>query len=260
MWESGVVDWSGAGPHRPNRIDPQEYEEAIGGSRLAWERADAAWFGRRLPSKERWRIYNDFHAHAAYLDIETTGAARGVDAITCVAVATKGGVRTYVKDRNLERFPESIRDASIVVTFNGGAFDLPFLRDAFGEGAFEAHAHFDVCVALRRLGRRGGLKRIEKELGIPRDEGLDGADGRLAVDLWHRHLAGDPRALPTLERYCAEDVLGLPALAAIANNGLLALTPFAGRLPELPVPRRIESTLPFSRALVAECLAARPVA
>jgi uncharacterized protein YprB with RNaseH-like and TPR domain len=142
------------------------------------------------------------------------------------------------------------------VTFNGSAFDLPFLRDAFGPEPFERAAHFDVCVALRRLGCRGGLKRLESELGVPRDEGLIGVDGRLAVDFWHRHRMGDARAMPTLERYCAEDVLGLPALAAIAANGLLATTPFAASLPALAVPRRIESALPFSRDLVSECLAA----
>lgn len=260
LWEQGIVQWSQARGCRASRADGREFDAALETSEEAWSRRDAAWFGRLLPAREGWRLYRDFGEHAAYLDIETTGSSRGLDAITCIAVAARRGVRTFVRDRNLEEFPEAIRDASLLVTFNGSSFDLPFLRAAFGDLPFETLAHFDVCVALRRLGHRGGLKRIEKELDLPRDEGLDGVDGSLAVALWARHRAGDARALPTLERYCAEDVLGLPALAAKAANAHLERTPFSRILAPLPVPGRIESYLPFSRGLVAECLAERDAA
>jgi hypothetical protein len=257
LWQSGILHWSDLGGYAPPRVARAEFDEAIERTRAAWETQDCAWFGANLPAKEAWRLYHNWFEHAAYLDIETTGSSRSADAITCVAVATRRGIRMFTKDRNLDEFPEAIRDAPILVTFNGQTFDLPFLRAAFGEDVFDRHAHFDVCIALRRLGHRGGLKRIEKELCVPRDDGLDGVDGSLAVEFWHRHRLGDPRALPTLERYCAEDVLGLPAIAALATNALLGQTPFVESLPAVPVPRRIESYMSYSRELVAECLLAR---
>ncbi|HKE01070.1 MAG TPA: ribonuclease H-like domain-containing protein, partial [Planctomycetota bacterium] len=205
--------------------------------------------------------YREFQDGAAYLDIETAGSRAG-DTVTCVAVADRRGVRLFVRDRNLDDLPDALRDHDVLVTFNGASFDLPVLRHALrGAGAaIDRLAHFDVCHALRRLGHHGGLKLAERSFGVPRDDGLHGLDGSFAVELWERHLRGDPRALPTLARYCAEDVLGLPALASLAANALLAETPFAGELAPIPVPGRIESYLPFSRALVSELVAARAAA
>jgi len=252
LWARGFVTWHDLAEFTPSRADVREFRKMLDASDVAMEKGDAAFFGRRLPSREAWRVYREFSRHAVFVDIETTGSSRSSDAVTCIAVADHRGVRTFVRDRNLAEFPEAIRDASMIVTFNGAAFDLPFLATAFPAVRFEEYAHFDVCVGLRRLRVRGGLKRIEQDLGLPRDEGLAGVDGWLAVDLWHRHRGGDPRALPTLERYCAEDVLGLPALAAITANRMLELTPFSSTLEPLPVPKRIESFRPYSRELVRE--------
>lgn len=257
LWERGVASWAELRRQPAGRVPAWALEAALDETERAWSARDAGWFGAALPQRQAWRVYREFRDDAAYVDIETTGSSRGSDSVTCIAVADRRGVRTFVRGRNLEAFPTDIRDYAMVVTFNGAAFDLPFLRDAFPGLTFERQAHFDLCPALRKLGHRGGLKRIEKELGVPRDEGLDGVDGWIAVDLWARHLGGDPRALPTLERYCAEDVLGLPALAALAANSSLGATPFAAELEPLPVPRRIEAYLPFSRAIVADALAAR---
>ncbi len=257
LWTEGVRSWEEVRPHVSARIDRAALEEAIEASHRALLGGDAAWFARALPPRESWRVFREYWENAAYLDIETTGAIRNEDSITCVAVADRRGVRTYVRDRNLERFPESIRDASLLVTFNGSTFDFPFLEAEFPQLSLDDWAHFDLCTAFRRLGQRGGLKVIERARGLPRTEALDGVAGWIAVDLWQRHRQGDPRALPTLERYCAEDVLGLPALAAFAANEFLAQTPFVGELAPLPVPGRIESYLPFSREIVGELLTKR---
>lgn len=252
LWNAGIVHWDLFRSRIPPRHNRRVVEETLDASAEALARGDAAYFGRLLPQRESWRIYREYHEQAAYLDIETTGSIRGADAITCISVATRRGVRTFVKDRNLQEFPDAIRDAPILVTFNGAGFDIPFLMHHFGDDLFDRHAHFDVCVALRRAGRSGGLKKIEKELGVPREDDFDGVDGGFAVWLWQAHRAGDPRALPTLERYCSEDVLGLPALAARAANELLGATPFAGELPPLPVPRRMNCYMSYSATLLNE--------
>lgn len=257
LWLAGALRWADLTEFLPSRTDPGRFRTALAESEAAWTRGDAAWFGKRLPSRESWRIHRDYHEDAGYLDIETTGPSQSADSTTCVAVAYRGAVRTFVKGRDLDELPHFLHRCKLLVTFNGQTFDLPFLRREFGEEAFEGLAHFDVCIALRRLGRRGGLKRLERELGVPRDGAFDGIDGSHAVDLWARHLTGDRRALSTLERYCAEDVLGLPALAHLASNALLAETPFAECLTPLKVPARIPCDLPYSSDLAEELREAR---
>ena len=82
---------------------------------------------------------------------------------------------------------------------------------------------------------------------------MEEADGWTAVLLWRRHLRGDERALPTLLRYCAEDIVALQPLARIAYNrhlDALAAKPLgATRLEQAPRPFL---DMPFSRELLAE--------
>lgn len=256
LWNNGYKYWKSLRGYHPPRTTQIQFDKAIDASERAFERGDICYFGGVMPPREMWRVYHEYHESAGYLDIETTGATRDADSITCIALATRRGVRTFVKDRNLEEFADAIRDIPLLVTFNGASFDLHFLAAAFGEELIRSRAHFDICPALRRLGHGGGLKKIEKLLDVPRDEGLDGLTGAAAVWLWSMYQMGDARALPTLERYCSEDVLGLPALAAMACNELLKTTPFADSVAPLPVPRRTECYLPYSRELIREIVAA----
>ena len=84
----------------------------------------------------------------------------------------------------------------------------------------------DLRYVLKKVGLTGGLKRIEKALGLGRDE-LEGVDGYFAVILWNEFQAtGNPAALETLLAYNAADVAGLEHLLAHAYNSLLAETPF----------------------------------
>ncbi len=66
------------------------------------------------------------------------------------------------------------------------------------------------------MGLRGGLKLVERRLGLDRGDvaGLDGWD---AVRLWQRYeFYDDLRALRTLLDYNAADVTGLEYLAEYA--------------------------------------------
>lgn len=252
LWNDGIIAWSGIRDRCPSRFSRNAFLAAIDRSEEALASRDIAYFGRSFPAREAWRIYYENSTRASFIDIETTGSARGVDSITCIAVATNDRLQMFVKGRNLADFPDAIGNTPMIVTFNGTSFDLPFLKDTFGPHLFARHAHFDVCHALRRIGFSGGLKKIEVDAAIPRAPMLDGIDGMAAVWLWQRHLAGDSRAVAALERYCSEDVLGLPALAAIAANGLLQQTPFHDEIKPLPVPRRIEAGMPCAPEILEE--------
>jgi hypothetical protein len=83
-------------------------------------------------------------------------------------------------------------------------------------------AHVDLRWVCFHQGWRGGLKRIERELGVERPADLDGVGGDEAVRLWqYWETRQDPTALRLLTRYCSADVVALPLVAArlLAQRG-----------------------------------------
>lgn len=65
---------------------------------------------------------------------------------------------------------------------------------------------------LKKLGYSGGLKKIEKELGLVRGEEIEGVDGYEAVRLWKAYQWGDKAALDTLVEYNTADIVNLKPL------------------------------------------------
>jgi len=94
------------------------------------------------------------------------------------------------------------------VSFNGKRFDQPFVEHNF-DVSVDA-PHLDLMYLCRRLDLTGGLKQIERDLGIDRD-GMD-VDGREAVRLWHRYEDGDEAALDKLVEYNRYDTQNLQTL------------------------------------------------
>ncbi len=73
---------------------------------------------------------------------------------------------------------------------------------------------------MARLGLKGGLKAIERRVGIertPRTRYLQGWD---AVYLWERYQKGDEEALEVLVEYNMEDVVNLKSLIEMAYDSL----------------------------------------
>jgi len=58
--------------------------------------------------------------------------------------------------------------------------------------------HLDLRYMLKEFGFSGGLKKIERELGVVRDEEVANVDGFEAVRLWRRYERGDEEALRLL--------------------------------------------------------------
>src|SRR5262249_26831735 len=123
-------------------------------------------------------------------------------------------LRQYVRGQNLEQFPEALEDAAMIVTFFGTGFDLPFLRRAFPQMPIP-QMHVDLCFLLKRLGYRGGLKRIEQQFGIQRSAQTTGLSGWDAVRLWREYRYQKRQgSLDTLLAYNAEDVRNMADLLA----------------------------------------------
>ncbi len=245
LWAQGVATWDdlaargGAG----SRLDARLLE-AVAAAREALDRRDAGALAAMMPARERWRLLPDFAADAAFLDIETDGG----DTVTAVAVLDAAGPRVFLRDRDLDAFPEAARGWKILVTYNGLSFDVPILRRAF-PGWDPPRAHVDLRHLWARLGHRGGLKRLEEEQGIGRPPHLAGLGGWDAVLLWRRHLDGDRAALRLLVEYNLHDAVNLRALAALGYNRIVERLGLPAE--PIPVSHRGDWLYDMSRQLLA---------
>ncbi|MCS7273155.1 MAG: ribonuclease H-like domain-containing protein [Fimbriimonadales bacterium] len=228
LWLQGATDWyTLLQTPKKWRIGELYLSAVLQGAKTsieAFEEGDYAYFARRLPLREHWRAYEEFRHETAYLDVETDEDQR----ITVIGVYDGVEVYHFVRGDNLEEFPEFIQEFAMLVTFNGLSFDIPLIQRTFPELVLDQF-HLDLCPTLRRLGLRGGLKRIEQQLGLIRDPDLEGLSGREAVLLWRAYRLGHNAALETLLRYNREDVVNLKPLAGLAYKRLrektLALRP-----------------------------------
>jgi uncharacterized protein YprB with RNaseH-like and TPR domain len=183
----------------------------------ALSQGDAAFFETWLPTSELWRMYPEFFQKAVFLDIETTGLSPHWSDITIVGIYNGQDTEVFVKGKNLEDFPEEIRNYSLLVTYNGRQFDVPFLRARF-PGLELPPAHIDLRFLPRRLGLFGGLKNVERMLGLQREGNLGDVDGYMATRLWQEYKKGNQAALDTLIRYNLEDVVNLKDIIELAYN------------------------------------------
>lgn len=231
LWESGAKDWQaflamrGGGRFSGSRMD--SLTSTLADSREALKRKDVAFFSRRLPNSEHWRLYEEFAGLTAFVDIETTGLSQDYDDITVVAMHAEGKTRTFVRGKNLDRFPGAAMRYPLIVTFNGASFDLPFLARQFR--GFRPQAHIDLRYPLKRLGYSGGLKLVEAQTGIRRPAHLRELDGWDAVRLWHKYERGDRTALDLLLEYASKDVENLVPLARLAANDFARALGFTKR-------------------------------
>ena len=66
---------------------------------------------------------------------------------------------------------------------------------------------------LKEFNLSGGLKRIERELGLTRDEEVKDIDGFEAVILWKKYkYHNDLKSLEKLKKYNIEDIENLEVL------------------------------------------------
>jgi uncharacterized protein len=154
--------------------------------------------------------------YRAYIDIETTGLSRRRCDLTIVGIALeKGGpcrvVQLLEAGLSDTRLLAALRGVDEVYSYNGSRFDLPFIRARLGVDLRACFKHTDLMYDCWRNRLKGGLKAVERQLGI--DRRLKGVDGFMAVKLWYEYVnRHDQRALATLLEYNREDVVNLHVL------------------------------------------------
>lgn len=219
LWESGIRTWE-------NFLDSENVcmtstrrkfiEGYVRKSIECCEKGNYKFLEETMPPAAHWRAYRELarKGKCCFLDIETTGLSR-YDRITMIGLYDGKESRTFVRGKNLEDFPEAAEKYKMVVTFNGKCFDIPFIRGEIPQADMDMF-HVDLRYELGKLGYSGGLKRIEKTLGIERSEETRGMDGFEAVCLWKRYRRGDREALKLLADYNREDVVNLKQLMEFA--------------------------------------------
>jgi uncharacterized protein YprB with RNaseH-like and TPR domain len=229
LWEQGAENWYAflASPtrFRTGSVGAKRIQAALNESLQRLEKGEHQYFRRRLPARETWRVFPEFRNSLIYLDIETCGTPK--NEITVVGAWDGQRYYSFVQGENLAEFPDFLSRHSVVVTFYGSGFDLPVLKRTFPTAPFD-QIHIDLCPTLRRLGLTGGLKSIERALGIERSSATAGMTGYDAVQLWRSHRKGRRDALPLLLQYNREDVQNLEPLMEHAYSALRRLV-FEGR-------------------------------
>jgi len=215
IWQQGVPDWNsfiesrkvrGFSPVRKENADKKilEFKHEL------WDE-NLNYLAKSLPSSEHWRLYDTFRDEAVFLDIETNGY---YGSITVIGLYDGNDTKTFIRGYNLDKslLERELQKHKLIVTFNGSSFDLPVIERFFGLRVRKPHV--DLRHVCGRIGLTGGLKAIEKQMGISRDKEVEGVSGADAVYLWEQFRATkEADYLKTLIKYNEEDIVNLLPLA-----------------------------------------------
>ncbi|MAF34868.1 exonuclease [Candidatus Woesearchaeota archaeon] len=233
LWQQGIHEWNdfmdapsiqGLHPTRKQAFDVQLQQAK-----------DKLWAGNmdyffdKLPLAEHWRLWEHCKDEAVFLDIET-GEREG---ITVVGLYDGRDCKTFIRGQTLDKktLLAELNKYAVLVSFNGTSFDIPVLQRYFGITL--THPHIDLRTVCGRVGLKGGLKEIEKRLGITRRKEVENLRGGHADQLWNMWQAsGDKEWLDRLVMYNEEDVLNLETLAQKVIPQLTSKTRF-GKVPTL---------------------------
>jgi uncharacterized protein YprB with RNaseH-like and TPR domain len=151
-----------------------------------------------------------------YLDIETRSfprLSRDKQYITVIGFFHEltGLTQMVWPEINAASLKELLPEAERVYTFNGNNFDLRFIKHHTGLDLLEFYKSRDLMYDCRSRGLRGGLKAVERQLGIGRLQSpLNNWEIQECWTRW-KHK-GDRQALDTLLKYNEEDVMNLVEL------------------------------------------------
>ena len=162
-------------------------------------------------------------AEEAYLDIETTGLSADSCEITVTGIYrwaphAADCVQLVGRDNTADNILEVLEGIPVIYTYNGRRFDLPFIHSCAGINLERLFSHRDLMFDCWRNNLRGGLKSVERQLGIRRE--LPDVNGLEAVRLWWRYVETfDLEALEKLLAYNREDVVNLKTLKEMLCPG-----------------------------------------
>ncbi len=233
LWRHGLLTWEQFLSSKETPLPPDRDALIRKNLEASLENRDNIhFFADRLCPADLWRVFDAFKHRAVYLDIETNGLSQGLNEITVIGIYDGRTVKSFVNGINLAEFESAVTSSELVITFNGSQFDLPFIRRHFPNISLP-RAHIDLRFFLNRLGYTGGLKAIEKSVGLSRASDIEGMNGYDAVLLWRAYEGGDKGALDRLVLYNTADIVHLKPLMERGYQQMKAqlLASSAGSLP-----------------------------
>lgn len=171
---------------------------------------EAKYFSKILPKKEHYRLYEYFKDETIFLDIEI----RNRQDIIIIGIYDND-MKTMVKGFNLDKnkFKQILNNAKLLVTYNGRSFDIPLIEKYFDMNI--NIPHIDLKSLCNKVGLKGGLKEIEKKLGIKREDKFRrGGDPIKMWRLWN--ASRDKDYLNMLIEYNENDVINLKKILEYA--------------------------------------------
>jgi len=187
------------------------------------------------------KVYNKDNNHTCideegviYFDIETTGFDKENDRIMLISYGKimdgEYVIKQIFADRLEEErdlltsFLEDIREEHIWCSYNGIAFDEPFIRKRMQRLDIDLNLpeeHIDLYRLIRPYQKslnleRCNLKTVEKYLGINRRDRIDGG---ISVGFYNMYLeTGDLELKNVIMLHNFEDVLNLPDIHKFADK------------------------------------------
>jgi len=203
IWNQGITNWNLFLKNDIKGISKnskEQYNRIIKEAQQALKEENPHFFINKLPQKEMWRLYEEFKEDSCFLDLEIDSYGR----IVVVGISNYYNTNFFVKGVNLNGIQSELSKYKIVITFNGGAFDLPKLKKELKINL--NMPHIDLKPLCVNLGLKGGLKEVEKILNLRRPQHLYGNP----VELWKAfHASGDKEYLDLLLDYNREDIENL---------------------------------------------------
>lgn len=169
-----------------------------------------------MPPAEKIRHlkYLLFHSSLkkAYLDIETDDEM--IPTVVGIYLSHTDEFKQFIRPNiNADELYRVFEKVDAVVTYNGEKFDLEVLRKKIGLKLPEHIESIDLMFLCWDSGLYGGLKKVEKKLGIKREEDVESFSGLDAIRLWYEYdCQGSKPSLRLLSLYNREDVMNLIAL------------------------------------------------
>jgi len=173
---------------------------------------DSGHFLGLLPRSETWRMYREFRDEALFLDIEVSGMGRHDD-VSIISMNDWERSMVMIRGYNLDmgHICRTISRYKLLVTFNGSVHDIPFLQKRY---RIPLLPHVDLRHLCARVGLTGGLKEIEKRIGIRRSpivQKMYSGDPWRLYRMWR--ASGDEHYLNLLIEYNDQDSASLMPLA-----------------------------------------------
>jgi len=166
------------------------------------------------------------------VDIETTGFSRQNDVIILIGILYEKNNKIHIKQffaenpseesELLYHFIQSIKNYDLFVTYNGDAFDIPFINSRLYYHNLNYQMETEDCFDLMKVVRNNKkilglenykLKSVESALGYFRDDKISGKE---SIEMYLKYVKnGDIKFKDIILKHNYDDIYYLPKILKI---------------------------------------------